>query len=161
MIFMEKKDMIAEIKEKTQSTIIKEFTADGAWIQYNSMGEMKGEKIHATHVETADVKLKMDGSNEWELRAMDMTKEGDVVMISGKGTGSMNKEKAIESNFSGEVTFMTNSPRLSWLNGTKGWFEGKTKGDEADIKVWQSKAPEMTTAMPMVAPVEPMSAPSM
>ena len=36
--------MIAEIKEKTQATIIKEFTADGAWIQYNSMGEMKGGK---------------------------------------------------------------------------------------------------------------------
>jgi hypothetical protein len=30
---MEKKEMLGEIKEKTQATIIKEFSADGAMIQ--------------------------------------------------------------------------------------------------------------------------------
>ena len=64
-------------------------------------------------METTDVKMKMDGTNEWESRSIEMTKEGDVVMIAGKGTGKAN-------NFSGEVTYMTNSPRLSWLNNTKG-----------------------------------------
>jgi len=143
VFFMEKKEMIGEIKEKTQATIIKEFSADGAAIQYNSMGEFKG-KFHATHMETADVKVKMDGTNEWEVRAMEMTKEGDVVMIWGKGTGK--QEKAMEGNFKGEVTFMTNSKSLSWLNNTKGWVEGMTKNDEATIKVWQ-EMPKATEAV--------------
>ena len=38
-------------------------------------------------METTDVKMKMDGTNEWESRSIEMTKEGDVIMISGKGTG--------------------------------------------------------------------------
>ena len=66
MVFlMEKKEMLAEIKEKTNAIIIKEFSQDGAMIQYNSSGEVKG-KYHANHVETTDVKMKMDGTNEWE-----------------------------------------------------------------------------------------------
>ena len=73
-------------------------------------------------METVDVKMKMDGTNEWESRSIEMTKEGDVVMISGKGTGK--QDKAMEGTFSGEITYMTNSPRLSWLNNTKGWVEG-------------------------------------
>jgi hypothetical protein len=140
---MEKKQMLGEIKEKTQSTIIKEFAADGAMIQYNSMGEFKG-KYNAVHMETADVKVKMDGTNEWELRAIETTKEGDVVMIWGKGTGK--QEKAMEGSFKGEVTFMTNSQRLSWLNNAKGWVEGMTKNDEAMIKVWQAMSKPMETA---------------
>ncbi len=141
--------MLGEIKEKTQATIIKEFSADGAMIQYNSMGEFKG-KYHATHMETVDVKVKMDGTNEWDVRAMEMTKEGDVIMIWGKGTGK--QEKAMEGSFKGEITYMTNSPRLSWLNNTKAWVEGMTKNDEAMIKIWQEMPKAMETA-PAAAPM--------
>jgi len=136
--------MLAEIKEKTTTVIIKEFSPDGAMIQYNSSGEAKGEHYHASHMETTDVKMKMDGTNEWESRSMEMTKEGDVVMISGRGTGRAN-------NFSGEFTYMTNSPRLSWLNNTKGHVEGTTdmKNNEATIKVWAEKQEEATGAAMM------------
>ena len=136
---MEKKEMLAEIKEKTTALIIKEFTADGAMVQYNSMGEVKG-KYHGIHMETANVKLKMDGTNEWEVKAMEITKEGDVVMATGSGTGR--QENAMEGSFKGEVTYMTNSPRLSWLNNTKGWVEGMTdqKNNEATIKVYAAFA---------------------
>jgi hypothetical protein len=141
---MEKREMIAEIKEKTNAIIIKEFSPDGAMIEYNSSGEAKGGKYHANHVETTDVKMKMDGTNEWESRSMEMTKEGDVIMMSGKGTGQMN-------SFSGEVTYMTNSPRLSWLNNTKARVEGVTdmKNNEATIKVWPEKKEEATAAAMM------------
>jgi hypothetical protein len=135
MVFlMEKKDMLAEIKEKTSTVTIKEFSQDGAMIEYNSTGEVKG-KYHANHVETADVKMKMDGTNEWESRAMETTKEGDVVMVTGKGTGQQN-------NFKGELTYMTNSPRLNWLNNTKAMVEGMTdmKTNEATIKIYQEKS---------------------
>ena len=40
--------MLAEIKEKTTAAIIKEFNADGAMVQYNSMGEVKGKYITAS-----------------------------------------------------------------------------------------------------------------
>lgn len=140
--------MLGELKEKTQSTIIKEFAADGAMIQYNSMGEFKGQKYHATHMETVDVKVKNDGTNEWETRAIEMTKEGDVVMITGKGTGR--QDKGMEGTFSGEIMYMTNSPRLSWLNNTKGWVEGMTKGDEATIKVYTEKTATAQVAAPMM-----------
>jgi len=137
---MEKKEMIGEIKEKTSVAIIKEFVADGAIIQYNSVGEFKG-KYHASHIETVDVKLKMDGTNEWDVRAMEMTKEGDVVMITGKGIGK--QENAMEGSFKGEVTYMTNSPRLGWLNNTKAWVEGMTdlKNNEATMKIYQEQKP--------------------
>src|SRR5208283_5558043 len=79
-----KKGKVGEIKEKTQATIIKEFSADGTMIQYNSIGEFKG-KYHSTNMETVDVKVKMDGTNELDSSAMEMTKEGDVIMIWGKG----------------------------------------------------------------------------
>ena len=128
--------MIGEIKEKTIVAIIKEFVADGAMLQYNSVGEFKG-KYHANHLETVDVKLKMDGTNEWEVRAMETTMEGDVVMITGKGTGK--QENAMEGSFKGEVTYMTNSPRLSWLNNTKAWVEGMTnlKSNEVTMKIYK------------------------
>ena len=125
--------MIAEIKERANAVIIKEFNPDGALIEYNSSGEVKG-KYHASHLETVDVKMKMDGTNEWEMRAMEMTKEGDVVMITGKGTGQQN-------NFTGELAYMTNSSRLSWLNNTKARVEGVTdmKNNEATLRVWAEK----------------------
>lgn len=147
---MEKRDVLVEIKEKADAIIIKEFNKDGAMVQYNSTGEVKG-KYHANHIETVDVKLNMDGTNEWEVRAMETTKEGDVVMISGKGTGR--QENAMEGSFKGEVTYMTNSSRLSWLNNTKAWVEGITdqKNNESNMKIYAEK-PEATAtvAAPMM-----------
>jgi hypothetical protein len=151
---LEKKDMIAEIKERTNAVVIKEFNPDGALIQYNSSGEVKG-KYRANHLETADVKMKMDGTNEWELRAVEMTQEGDVIMVSGKGAGRQN-------NFSGEVMYMTNSPRLSWLNNTKARLEGWTdmKSNEATLRIWPEKKQEMAAAPApeMAAPPEEKAA---
>ena len=137
-----------KLRRKQLTVTIKEFNADGAMVQYNSMGEVKG-KYHGNHLETVDVKLKMDGTNEWEAKAMEMTKEGDVVMATGSGTGR--QESAMEGSFQGEVTYMTNSPRLSWLNNTKGWIEGKTdqKNGEATIRVYAEPAKNEKT--PQVA----------
>ena len=147
---MEKKEMLAEIKEKVNAIIIKEFNKDDAMMQYNSSGEVKG-RYHGNHIETVDVNLKMDGSNMWDVKAMETTKEGDVVMIMGKGTGK--QLSALTGSFEGEVTYMTNAPRLSWLNNTKGWVEGMMdqKNGEATMKVYAEK-PEATAtvAAPMM-----------
>ncbi len=139
---MEKKEMLIEIKEKTDATIIKEFSQDGAMVQYNSSGEAKSDKYQANHVETTDVKMKIDGTNEWESKSIEMTKEGDVLMIWGKGTGKQN-------NFTGEVTLMTNSPKLSWLNNTKAKVEGMVdmKSNEATVKIWVGKQAKVAAPM--------------
>ena len=70
---------------------------------------------------------------------MEMTKESDIVMITGKGTGR--QESVMTGSFKGEVTYMTNSPRLTWLNNTKGWVEGmmNQRNNEATMKILQEK----------------------
>jgi hypothetical protein len=45
---MEKRDMLGEIKEKTNAVIIKEFSKDGAMMQYNSMEKLKEDTTAAT-----------------------------------------------------------------------------------------------------------------
>lgn len=124
---------IVEINEKMVVTIIKEFTKDGAKMQVNSVGETKG-KFNAAHTETIDVFQKMDGTNTWEGRVMDVTMDGDVIMMSGKGTGKGN-------SFQGECTLMTMSKKLAWLNSTKGWVEGTAdqRNGKATLKVYSVK----------------------
>jgi hypothetical protein len=142
--------MLAEIKEKVNAIIIKEFNKDGAMMQYNSSGEVKG-KYQGNHIETVDVNLKMDGSNMWEVKAIETTKEGDMVMIMGKGTGK--QLNASTGSFEGELTYMTKTPRLSWLNNKKGWVEGMIdqKNGQAEMKIYteQPQATE-TVAAPMM-----------
>jgi uncharacterized protein YkvS len=139
VLALEKRDELAEIKEKATAIIIREFKPDGAVVQYNSMGEVKG-KLHGNHMETVDVNYKMDGTNDWEVKAMEMTKEGDVIMITGNGTGRV--ERAMESSLKGEVTYMTNSPRLNWLNGSKGMVEGifDQRNNELSLKIYAAPA---------------------
>jgi hypothetical protein len=139
---LEKRDMLADFKEKNTTITIKEFNKDGVMMQVNSVGEVKG-KYNADHIETSDTKLKMDGTMEWESRAMETTKEGDVVMVTGKGTGR--QEKPMESSYKGEVNFMTNSSRLNWLNNTKAYVEGMIdqKNGEVSGKMYAVK-PETT-----------------
>jgi hypothetical protein len=139
VFLMEKKDLLVEIKEKSTAVIIKEFTSTGAKIQYNSMGEVKG-KYSGSHIETVDVFQKMDGTNEWEVRAIETTKDGDTIKLMGKGTGRQ-EMGSTTGIFSGECTCMTMSPKLSWLNNTKVRIEGSTdlKSGEANIKVYSMK----------------------
>jgi hypothetical protein len=136
-------EQILEIKDRTSVTIIKEFMQDGAKLQFNSVGETKG-RYQAQHTETVDIVQKMDGTNEWESRAIDVTHEGDMVMISGKGMGRMD-------GFQGEYMFMTQSPNLAWLNGTKAYVEGMSdmRNNTATIKVYAVKEEMAKASAPM------------
>jgi hypothetical protein len=148
---MEKRDLFVEIKEKSTANIIQEFSQDGARYQLNSAGEIKG-KFSATYNETADVVQRMDGSNSWNVRGMAMTKEGDVVMVSGSGTGRITPGST-HGTVQGECTFMTMSPNLSWLNNTKGQVEGTTnlRNGDTDIKVYSiPQKPMQAAAAPVM-----------
>jgi hypothetical protein len=126
-------EQILEIKDKNAVTIIKEVLKDGLKIQFNSVGETSG-KYSAMHTETVDIVQNMDGTNEWESRAVDNTREGDMIIITGKGMGR-------GFTFQGEYTFMTQSKKLSWLNGMKAYAEGASDmtGMGATIKVYAMK----------------------
>ncbi len=135
-------EQILEIKDKTSVTIIKEFLKDGVKIQFNSVGEVEG-KYSVMHTETVDILQRTDGTNDWESRAIDVTWEGDIIMVFGKGTGKMER-------FQGEYTYITNSKSLGWLNSTKAWAEGTSnmRSNEANIKVY-ALTPIAEAPMPM------------
>ncbi len=129
-------EQILEIRDNTSVTIIKEVRKDGLMIQFNSIGETKGQ-YQARHTETVDIFQKMDGSNEWDSRAVDMTRDGELVVITGKGVGK-------GATFQGEYNFMTMSPKLAWLNESKAYVEGTTDmvSNEAMIKVYAVRMAE-------------------
>jgi len=130
---MDKNELLVEIKTKPTAVIIKEFTKTGAKIQYNLVGEVNG-KYSGSHMETAGVFQKMDGSNEWEARAIETTKDGGTIMIAAKGTRR-------QGTFQGEGTCMTMSPKLSWLNNLRARVKGVTdlKDGSSIMKVYAMK----------------------
>ena len=130
---MNKGELWFEVKEKATSRVIKEFSDAGAKFQYNAEGEVTG-KYSGKHIETVDIVLKRDGTNEFEWRAIEFTKEGDTVMFWGKGTGK-------QGGFQGEISYMTGSKKLAWLNSAKGWAEGTANlmTNETVFKVYSLK----------------------
>ncbi len=93
----------------------------GVTLQINDEGQATG-KYNASLIRTVTVFLKTDGTSEWETKGIQTTREGDVVVVSGRGTGR--NTGPTTAQWQGDVHFMTMSPKLSWLNNTKGWVEG-------------------------------------
>jgi hypothetical protein len=123
LIKMEKRDLLVDLKEKNTTMTIKDFSQEGVKLEVNSIGEVTG-KYDATHAETSENILKNDGTMTWEARAIETTKDGDVIFVNGCGTGE--PLKGTEVSVKGELLYLTNSPRLRWLNNTKARVEGVT-----------------------------------
>ncbi len=115
-----KGELIAEIKGKTASWTIKDITQSGVKMEMNDEGQVTG-KYNANFMETININLKPDGTSTWEGKGLQMA-GSDMLVVTGKGTGKQTSPTTI--SFEGEQTFMTQSPKLSWLNNTKGWIEG-------------------------------------
>ena len=98
----------------------------GVRMQINDEGQATG-KFNANTINTVNVFLKTDGTNEWESKGLQTTKEGDMIVVSSRGTGRM--ANPTTGTWQGDAIFMTQSPKLAWLNNTKGWIEGS--GDMA------------------------------
>ena len=118
---MGNREQISECTEKATAIIIKEISESGIKVQYNAQGQVKG-RYTASHLETVDITQKLDGTFEYESRAIESTPEGEVIVLTGKGTGR--QTTATTESLSGSVTYMTQSQKLGWLNSTKGWVEG-------------------------------------
>ncbi|MDA4123176.1 MAG: hypothetical protein OK456_08370 [Thaumarchaeota archaeon] len=108
---------MATTQEKVLSRTIKEITPFGVRIELNLEGRVSGELYSAQHMETVSIFQKTDGTFENEARAIETTKDGDVLVISFKGTGKQTGLTTLWGE--GEGIIMTQSKKLSKLNGAK------------------------------------------
>jgi hypothetical protein len=114
-------DLIGEVRGKSNTTTIKEITPFGVRISSNGVGQFTG-RYTASHMDTVSVSLNRDGTSQWATKAIQTTTEGDFIVVTARGTGNPTSPTSVK--FEGEVAFMTESPKLSWLNTTKGRMEG-------------------------------------
>ena len=117
-----KGELLFEIQGKTVSSAVREITPHGLKLEMNDEGQTTG-KFNGQGINTTTVFLKTDGTNEWEGKGFQTSKDGDMLVISARGTGRMTGPST--GTWQGEVAFMTQSPKLAWLNTTKGWLEGE------------------------------------
>ncbi|HVH14713.1 MAG TPA: hypothetical protein VNA15_03220 [Candidatus Angelobacter sp.] len=129
-------ELIAEVKEKATTITIKDFTPAGVRAEYNVQGETRG-RYNARHIETVNVLFKPDGIVEYESKGIDTTPDGEIVLITSKGKGTM----GLTGSFEGESTFQTPSKKLAWLNNIKGLHRGTMNlmTDEASYKLYKKK----------------------
>ncbi len=116
-----KEELLGEVKEKTTTITVKDFTPAGVRAEYNQQGEVKG-RYNATHIETVTVLFKPDGTAEYESRGIDSTIDGDTILLTAKGKGK--GETPTKISFEGETTFQTASKKLAWLNNVKARHQG-------------------------------------
>ncbi len=119
---MQKGELLYELHAKNVSTSIKDIGQNGIQLEMNDKGEFSG-KLHGNHIDTVNVNLKTDGTNEWQVKSIMNTKDGDMVVVWGGGKGRMSNPNT--GTWEGELHFMTQSPKLAWLNNTTGWAEGQ------------------------------------
>lgn len=132
---MEKQELLTETSEKATTVTIKEISQTGIKLQYNAQGMVKG-KYNGGHLQTVDVVQKIDGTFEYEARGIDSTTDGELIIMTGKGTGRQTSPTT--TSFQGELSFMTQSNKFAWLNKAKGRVEGSTnqQTNEASFKVY-------------------------
>jgi hypothetical protein len=118
---MSKGELLFEVQGKSVSTTIKEITPHGIRMEMNDQGQLTG-KLNAGQISTINMFQKPDGNSEWEGKGLINTRDGDMVVVSSRGTGSSAGPGT--ATWHGEMIFMTQSPKLSWLNNSKGWVEG-------------------------------------
>src|SRR3989442_2033284 len=127
-----KEELSGELKERTTTITVKDFSPAGIRVEYNSKGEVVG-RYNARHIETVSGLVKPDGSSEYEVRAIDATSDGDTVLITGKGRGWV--ETPTKSRIEGEHTFQTASKKLAWLNTVRGRHEGTYNPATGEVSI--------------------------
>ncbi len=114
-------ELVGELTENVTSTTIKEFGRQGVRLSQNNQGRMKG-LYDATHMDTAEVLVKPDGTFESEIKGMEMTTEGEAILLQGRGTGRMTSPTMMR--LEGSATCQTASKKFAWLNSAKIRWEG-------------------------------------
>jgi hypothetical protein len=105
------------INEKCTALRILDAGQNGLKSEISNKGAITG-KYRGTHWDTVETQLNPDGTSSWNVKFLQVTNKGDMLFGSGKGTGEPANSKGI-SMLKGEGEVMTNSERLSELNGSK------------------------------------------
>jgi hypothetical protein len=131
-----------EGKRKSQTTMLKSVEADGVWImatwtaQLMGMGKAKGIDGQVTF--TGKIKMGSNGAGISQGQGIFGTMTGDMAVVKGYGYGKpvMDKAKSV-----GIWTFMSMSPKLSWVNDTLALvtLEGDLQWMEFNVTVWDWK----------------------
>ena len=133
-----KGELICELKGKTITTSVRDISPSGVKLELNDVGQVSG-RYDASHVETTTVWINTDGTQRWEGKSIETTKDGDFIAVLGGGTAKNTGPTSVSWN--GELNFMTQSKKLAWLNNTKAWVEGTadTAKGEFHGKVYAKK----------------------
>jgi hypothetical protein len=129
-------ELLGEINARIVSQTIKEMTPLGLKLESNGEGQLAGGKLNSRHLETINLFQKTDGTFEWETKALEVTMEGDMAVASARGNGRPSGPTTFIGE--GEGLYMTQSPRLSWLNGLNVRVEvtGDTNTREYRVRIW-------------------------
>ncbi len=129
-------ELMGEIRGHIVSRSIKDITPSGVRFELINEAQFVGSKYSATHLETVNMFQKIDGTLEWESKAVQTTVDGDFVAINGRGNGKLSGPASVWAE--GEFAYMSKSPKLSWLNGTKNRLEvnANMKTGEFELKVY-------------------------
>jgi hypothetical protein len=114
------KELLFEIKENTMAINLKEFSPEGAKLDIMVGGKISG-KISGQILTTHNALMKPDGTGSADVKSM-IFSDGESIMIMGKANGKMVDPTPIEK-IEENLTFMTASKKLSYLNTTKGWAD--------------------------------------
>lgn len=132
-----KGEEVLQLQGKSTGLTIHEVSERGIKFAQNSDNQVSG-KFTAMGPSTVTVHQKPDGTSDWENKGFMSTMEGDFIAFWGNGSG---KQMGPKAEYSGELHFMSQSPKFSWLNEWKGWVEGvadQSKG-EYTAKVFEWK----------------------
>jgi hypothetical protein len=110
-------DKLWEDTGKASGVTIKSVGPDGVNIEVNYAGEYKGFGTlpDGTFIGTANILQKPNGMNLETDQGVLTTKDGEVVVYKGSGTG---KAEGGKSRRLTTYTCMTASQKLGWLNGS-------------------------------------------
>ena len=114
------KELLFEGKENTMAINLKEFSPEGAKMDIMVAGKISG-KITGQIMTTHNALMKPDGTGSADVRSM-IFSNGESIMVMGKATGKMIDPAPIEK-IEENLTFMTASKNLAYLNTTKGWAD--------------------------------------
>jgi hypothetical protein len=109
--------LFGESKLKIVTTTVKEMSPHGLRLEVNQQGQFAGGMYNAREISTLNLLLKMDGTYDWEIKIVQTTPEGDILVGSGLGIGGVTSSGKLWAK--GESLLMTQSQRLSSLNMTK------------------------------------------
>jgi len=114
------KELLFEGKEKTQAVNLKEFGPEGAKLDIMVAGTVSG-KVTGLIMTTHNSLMKPDGTASADVRSI-IFSNGESIMVMGKANGKMVDPAPIEK-IEENLTFMTMSKKLGYLNTTKGWAD--------------------------------------